>query len=86
MKFQHIELFAGCGGMSLGLDAAGFDLFMANELSPMAGETFAFNLFGENLFQLSEEKKKKQSKRLMNISMNSMNLKYLKGMQVTPGQ
>lgn len=46
MKFQHIKLFAGCGGMSLGLDAAGFDLFMANELSPMAAETFAFNLFG----------------------------------------
>lgn len=59
--YKHIELFAGCGGMSLGLDAAGFDLFMANELSPMAGETFAFNLFGENLFQLSEEKKKSEN-------------------------
>lgn len=48
-KLKHIELFAGCGGMSLGLDTAGFDLFFANELSPMAGETFAYNMLGENL-------------------------------------
>ncbi|RZJ48821.1 MAG: DNA cytosine methyltransferase [Flavobacterium sp.] len=48
-KLKHIELFAGCGGMSLGLDTAGFNLFFANELSPMAGETFAYNILGENL-------------------------------------
>jgi site-specific DNA-cytosine methylase len=30
-----VELFAGCGGMSLGLETAGFQLFFANELSPM---------------------------------------------------
>lgn len=48
-KLKHIELFAGCGGMSLGLEAAGFDLFFANELSPMASETFAFNLLNETL-------------------------------------
>jgi len=53
---MHIELFAGCGGMSLGLEASGFDLYMANELSPMAGETFAFNLIGENLSELSKQK------------------------------
>ena len=52
-SFKHIELFAGCGGMSLGMDAAGFELYFANELSPMAGETFAYNLLGENLGQLS---------------------------------
>nr|WP_321353770.1 DNA (cytosine-5-)-methyltransferase [uncultured Draconibacterium sp.] len=46
---KHIELFAGCGGMSLGLDVAGFDLFFANELSSMASETFAFNILGEDL-------------------------------------
>lgn len=57
-KLQYIELFAGCGGMSLGLEAAGFDLFMANELSPMAGESFAYNLLGENLKAIAANKGK----------------------------
>lgn len=73
--YKHIELFAGCGGMSLGLDAAGFDLFMANELSPMAGETFAFNLFGENLFLLSEEKKKSENVLWVKSMFSDENLK-----------
>ncbi|HEX5149871.1 MAG TPA: DNA cytosine methyltransferase [Parafilimonas sp.] len=55
--YKHIELFAGCGGMSLGLDAAGFELYFANELSPMAGETFAYNILGENLSALGNENK-----------------------------
>lgn len=46
---NHIELFAGCGGLSLGLESVGFELVMANELSPMAAETFAYNFFNENL-------------------------------------
>ena len=53
-KLKHIELFAGCGGMSLGLDAAGFELYFANELSPMAGETFAYNILNENLQDKAE--------------------------------
>jgi len=59
-NFKHIEIFAGCGGMSLGLKAAGFDLHMANDLSPMAGETFAYNLFGENLELLATKKLKSE--------------------------
>ncbi|MGK9118041.1 DNA cytosine methyltransferase [Olivibacter jilunii] len=54
-RYKHIELFAGCGGMSLGLDAAGFDLYFANELSPMAGETFAFNILDEDLNKKAEQ-------------------------------
>lgn len=46
---NHIELFAGCGGLSLGLETAGFDLLMANELSPMASETFAWNHLNADL-------------------------------------
>ena len=46
---NHIELFAGCGGLSLGLETAGFSLLTANELSPMASETFAFNHLNADL-------------------------------------
>jgi DNA (cytosine-5)-methyltransferase 1 len=53
-NFKYIELFAGCGGLSVGLNAAGFDLYFANELSPMAGETYSYNVLGENLMQFAE--------------------------------
>lgn len=46
---NHVELFAGCGGLSLGLESEGFEMILANELSPMAAETFAFNHLGEDL-------------------------------------
>lgn len=52
---NHIELFAGCGGLSLGLKKAGFALTLANELSPMAAETFAFNHLGEDLSALAQK-------------------------------
>lgn len=44
---NHIELFAGCGGLSLGLKSVNSKLLLANELSPMASETFAYNFFTE---------------------------------------
>jgi len=46
---NYIELFAGCGGLSVGMKATGFNLVLANEISPMAAETYAFNLLGEDL-------------------------------------
>jgi DNA (cytosine-5)-methyltransferase 1 len=39
----YIDLFAGCGGLSLGLEKAGFNLVLAVEKSPMAAETFYHN-------------------------------------------
>lgn len=57
-KFNHIELFAGCGGLSLGLDKAGFELLLANELSPMAAETFAYNFFNEDFQQMAKDNHK----------------------------
>jgi DNA (cytosine-5)-methyltransferase 1 len=56
-NLNHIELFAGCGGMSLGLESAGFELYFANELSPMASETFAYNILNEDLNSKSINKK-----------------------------
>lgn len=46
---KFVELFAGCGGLSLGLRAAGWHEEMANELSPMAASSFAYNLLDVDL-------------------------------------
>ena len=54
---NYIELFAGCGGLSLGLKSEGFNLILANEISPMASETFAFNLLGEDIVSESKNSK-----------------------------
>lgn len=39
-----IDLFAGCGGLSLGLELAGFNTLLYSELSKDAGDTYARNL------------------------------------------
>ncbi|CAB4790900.1 unannotated protein [freshwater metagenome] len=41
-----IDLFAGCGGLSLGLEQAGFETVFVNELHPNAMDTFLMNRFG----------------------------------------
>ena len=61
---NYIELVAGCGGLSLGLKSVGFDLIIANELSPMAAESYAFNFFKEDLQAQSESKTPKLKKTL----------------------
>ena len=43
-QFKTIDLFAGCGGLTLGLHNAGFSLLFAIEKDPMAFETLAYNL------------------------------------------
>lgn len=48
-SYSFIELFAGCGGLSLGLRSAGFTEELANELSPMPAETFAKNLLAVDM-------------------------------------
>ena len=39
-----IELFAGCGGMGLGLEQAGFEVLYANDISEDAANTYRENL------------------------------------------
>ena len=43
-NFRYVDLFSGCGGLSLGLERAGGNLELAVERSEMAGETFYHNL------------------------------------------
>jgi DNA (cytosine-5)-methyltransferase 1 len=42
--FTYVDLFAGCGGLSLGLERAGGELQFAVERSSMAAETFYHNI------------------------------------------
>jgi DNA (cytosine-5)-methyltransferase 1 len=46
---KYIDLFAGCGGLSLGLERAGWSLHVAVEKSPMAAETFYHNLIRDDV-------------------------------------
>ncbi|MDD3181490.1 MAG: DNA cytosine methyltransferase [Alphaproteobacteria bacterium] len=55
-KFKYIDLFAGCGGLSLGLERAGFSLELAVEKSDMAAETFYHN-FIEKISDVAAWKK-----------------------------
>lgn len=42
-RFSAIDLFCGSGGLSLGLESAGFDVLFAADSWPVATETYALN-------------------------------------------
>lgn len=42
-RYSFIDLFAGCGGLSVGLEKAGFNPEFVNELDPTFAETYYFN-------------------------------------------
>src|SRR5215213_6474481 len=42
----YLDIFAGAGGLSLGLEAAGFDCVGAVELDPRAAESYRLNFPG----------------------------------------
>lgn len=44
---KYVDLFAGCGGLSLGFERAGFELVLAVEKSEMAAHTFYHNFIKE---------------------------------------
>lgn len=49
LGLRAIDLFAGCGGLSLGLHAAGFELIGALEVDPTAAMTHALNFHPDRL-------------------------------------
>lgn len=40
---NYIDLFSGCGGLSLGMEQAGFNLVFASDIDPVCSETFVKN-------------------------------------------
>ncbi|MBA5764594.1 DNA cytosine methyltransferase [Vibrio sp. 404] len=69
---NHIELFSGCGGLSLGLKHCGYELTLANELSPMAAESFAYNFLDENLEELANNGEKPVRTIWLNSNFDSL--------------
>jgi DNA (cytosine-5)-methyltransferase 1 len=43
VRLSCVDLFAGCGGLSLGLELAGFEPILFSELNPSAAETYIAN-------------------------------------------
>ena len=49
-----IDLFAGCGGLSLGLEEAGFTPLLFSEINPQAAETYIANRSGMELVPVGD--------------------------------
>jgi len=49
-----IDLFAGCGGLSLGLEHAGFHPLLFSELNISAAETYMLNRIGKNIVPVGD--------------------------------
>jgi DNA (cytosine-5)-methyltransferase 1 len=70
-KYNFIDLFAGAGGLSLGLTQAGFNMIFANEIDKVASQTILLNhnkLSKDNLF-------------IGDIRILNQNISYLKQFQ-----
>ena len=42
-QYKMVDLFAGCGGLSLGLEQAGFTPWFVNEIVEQFANTYKFN-------------------------------------------
>jgi DNA (cytosine-5)-methyltransferase 1 len=49
-----VDLFAGCGGLSLGLEQAGFHPLLFSEINPSASETYIANRVGMDLVPVGD--------------------------------
>lgn len=52
MKNNFVDLFAGCGGLSLGMEQAGFQVVFASDIDPICSLTYMENraLSADNMF------------------------------------
>lgn len=52
MSNNFVDLFAGCGGLSLGMEKAGFQVVFASDIDPICSQTYIANrtLDRENIF------------------------------------
>jgi DNA (cytosine-5)-methyltransferase 1 len=53
-KLRCIDLFAGCGGLSLGLEQAGFQPLLFSELNISAAETYIANRLGQDIIPIGD--------------------------------
>ena len=53
-KFTMIDLFAGCGGLSLGMEEAGFSPLLFSEINLNAAETYIANRTGEEIIPVGD--------------------------------
>src|SRR5665213_2523582 len=53
-QLHCIDLFAGCGGLSLGLEEAGFKPLLFSEINPQAAETYIANRTGMDIIPVSD--------------------------------
>ena len=53
-SFNCIDLFAGCGGLSLGLESAGFKPLLFSEINRHAAETYMANRIGLDVFPVGD--------------------------------
>jgi len=77
-KLLAIDLFCGCGGLSLGLQQAGFSVVAAIDLDPLATETYAKNHPDTKLFR-GDIKKMKPTKIMKELGLRPGELDLLAG-------
>ncbi len=79
-QYKYIDLFAGCGGLSLGLHNAGWKGIFAIEKSPFAFETLKFNLIdNKNHFEWPDWLKAENHDINEVLKNNAKELKGLRG-------
>jgi DNA (cytosine-5)-methyltransferase 1 len=53
-RLNCIDLFAGCGGLSLGLEQSGFQPLLFSELNKSAAETYIANRVGQDIIPIGD--------------------------------